>query len=70
MNKKSIALFVSRIFEVVIMYIGSVWIWNNFASPYNFWVVITLVCLYVLYFALTLSNDYWELTRGEGEPMI
>jgi len=70
MNKKAIALVLSRMFELVILYVGGMWIWGNFSNPYNFWVVMSFVGIYVLYLGVTLSNDYWELTRGEGEPMM
>ncbi|MBA4336389.1 hypothetical protein C0416_01260 [bacterium] len=70
MNTKTILIILSRIFELTVLYIGCFWIWNNFPSPYNFWVVMSFIGVYVLYLGVTLSNDYWELTRGEGEPML
>lgn len=70
MNAKIITLVLSRIFELAILYVSGVWIWANFPTPYNFWVVMSFVGIYVMYFGVTFSNDYWELTRGEGEPMM
>ncbi len=68
-NAKLISLFIVRIFEVAILYAVNVWVWYNFPPPYNFWLIISLIGLYVLYAGVTLFNDYYELTRGEGEPM-
>lgn len=70
MNAKIITILLSRVFELAVLYFGGVWIWNNFPSPYNFWVIMSFVGLYVMYLGITVSNDYWELTRGEGEPMM
>ncbi|MFC1647628.1 hypothetical protein ACFL10_01380 [Patescibacteria group bacterium] len=68
-NAKLISLFLVRLFEIAILYVVSTWLWFNFPAPYNFWIIISLISLYVLYAAVTLFNDHYELTRGEGEAM-
>jgi len=68
-NVKLVSLFIMRLFEIVILYVVSTWLWFNFPAPYNFWMIISLIGLYMLYATVTSFNDYYELTRGEGEAL-
>lgn len=69
-NAKLISLFIIRLFEIGILYVVCTWTWFNFPAPYDIWAIVSLVVLYTFYFGVTFYNDYYELTRGEGEEMI
>ncbi len=69
-NLKLVSLFFMRLVEFAIVYVVCTWMWFNFPAPYDLWLVVLFIALYTGYFGVTIYNDYYELTRGEGEEMI
>lgn len=72
MINKYIVLIITRIIEFAIIGYTANWIWNlnGVADFTKTSAAICVIIAYCGYLGVTLSNDYWEITRGEGEPMM
>ena len=71
MINKYIILIITRIIEFTIVAVTANWFWSlsDISASIKVGVLIGIITTYCIYLGVTLSNDYWELTRGEGEPM-
>ncbi len=72
MLNKLIVLIITRIIEFVIVGISVFWVWDIsvLSASSKTTLMISLIVAYCVYLGVTSINDYWEITRGEGEPMI
>jgi Ca2+/Na+ antiporter len=67
MVAKIILFIITRLFEILVVFVTSTWIWNNFPESYKLWVILLFLFLYLVYMAVTLSSDYRDFKYGEGE---
>ncbi len=70
MFTKIFALVIIRIFELIVLVVTSLWMWNNFPENVKLWAILGFILAYCIYLIVTFSNDYREIKYGEGEPMM
>ncbi|MFC1655459.1 hypothetical protein ACFL3C_01190 [Patescibacteria group bacterium] len=70
MFTKIFFLVLVRIFELIVLVVTSLWMWNNFPEGIKLWTILGFIFAYFVYLAVTFSNDYREIRYGEGEPMM
>jgi len=72
MINKYITTIITRIIEFIVIAFSANWIWSlaEVSLALKIIILISVITAYCFYLGVTVSNDYWELTRGEGEPML
>lgn len=70
MTQKIITLIVVRIIELLVLSYTTQWLWVNVTPGYELYVVCMVVVAYLVYLAVTLSNDAHDLKYGDIEPRM
>ncbi len=70
MKNKLIEMIATRLVEIVILFIGGIWLWSSLPESLQLWTMIGVSFTYGVYFVVTFGNDLMELKRGKGEVMM